>query len=200
MNRSPIKLILVDPNYQLSQAFQAHFDYLPNVEVANCGFEQLNSYDCLVSPANSFGMMDGGVDASITKFFRIALMERVQDKILDEYLGEQSVGTSFIINTGHPQHPFLAHTPTMRVPMQIVGTDIPYIAMWAMLLAVEQHNRHHPRKIATITCPGLGTGIGRVPPDEAARQMALAYDHFIYPPKLLNCFVAATRQLQIWEG
>jgi hypothetical protein len=30
--------------------------------------------------------------------------------------------------------------------------------------------------------------------------MALAYDHFLYPPKFLNCFVAANRQLQIWEG
>jgi O-acetyl-ADP-ribose deacetylase (regulator of RNase III) len=199
MARSNIKLILVDPNYSLSLAFQERFDYLPNVEIANCGFEQLPSYDCLVSPANSFGMMDGGVDAAITKFFGISLMERVQQKILDDYLGEQSVGTSFIIETGHPQHPFLAHTPTMRVPMQIVGTDIAYIAMWAMLLAVEHHNRHHPQKIATIACPGMGTGIGRIPPDEAARQMALAYDHFLYPPKLLNCFVAASRQLQIWE-
>jgi O-acetyl-ADP-ribose deacetylase (regulator of RNase III) len=200
MNRSPIKLILVAPNYQLFSTFQDRFAYLPNVESVNCSFDQLNTYDCLVSPANSFGMMDGGIDAAITKFFGISLMERVQDKILDDYLGEQSVGTSFIIDTGHPQHPFLAHTPTMRVPMQIVGTDVPYIAMWAMLLAVEQHNRRHPCKIATIACPGLGTGIGRVPPDEAARQMALAYDHFIYPPKFLNCFVAATRQLQIWEG
>jgi O-acetyl-ADP-ribose deacetylase (regulator of RNase III) len=199
MSTSTIKLILVDPNYELSQAFRSRFDYLPNVEVANCGFEQLPSYDCLVSPANSFGMMDGGVDAAITKFFGISLMERVQQKILDDYLGEQSVGTSFIIDTGHPQYPFLAHTPTMRVPMQIVGTDIPYIAMWAMLLAVEQHNRHQDRQITTIACPGLGTGIGRIPPDESARQMALAYDHFIYPPKFLNCFVAASRQLQIWD-
>ena len=199
MTRSNIKLILVDPNYALSIAFQTRFAYLPNVEVANCGFEQLPSYDCLVSPANSFGMMDGGVDAAITKFFGISLMERVQQKILDDYLGEQSVGTSFIIETGHPQYPFLAHTPTMRVPMQIVGTDIPYIAMWAMLLAVEQHNRHCDHKITSIACPGLGTGIGRIPPAEAARQMALAYDYFIYPPKFLNCFVAASRQLQIWE-
>ncbi|MDY6900969.1 MAG: phage tail protein, partial [Cyanobacteriota bacterium] len=35
---------------------------------------------------------------------------------------------------------------------------------------------------------------------EAARQMALAYDNFLYPPKHLNCFVAASRQLLIWEG
>jgi O-acetyl-ADP-ribose deacetylase (regulator of RNase III) len=199
MHKQLIKLVLVDPNYSVSTAFKERFDYLPNVEIANCGFEQLTTYDCLVSPANSFGMMDGGVDAAIIKFFGISLMERVQQKILDDYRGEQLIGTSFIIETGHPQHPFLAHTPTMRVPMQIVGTDIPYVAMWAMLLAVEQHNRHADRQISTIACPGFGTGIGRIPPDEAARQMALAYDHFIYPPKFLNCFVAASRQLQIWE-
>ena len=200
MNKTLIKLILVAPDYALYQAFKHQFDYLPNVEVANCDFEQLSSYDCLVSPANSFGMMDGGIDAAITAFFGMQLMERVQQRILDDYLGEQSVGTSFIIETGHPQYPFLAHTPTMRVPMQIVGTDIPYMAMWAMLLAVRQYNRTAVKSIVKIACPGLGTGIGRIPPMESARQMALAYDHFLYPPKFLNCFVAATRQLQIWEG
>jgi O-acetyl-ADP-ribose deacetylase (regulator of RNase III) len=48
-----------------------------------------------VNPANSFGMMDGGIDAAITAFFGIQLMERVQQRILDDFLGEQSVGTSF---------------------------------------------------------------------------------------------------------
>jgi O-acetyl-ADP-ribose deacetylase (regulator of RNase III) len=51
-----------------------------------------------------------------------------------------------------------------------------------------------------VVCPGLGTGIGQVPCIEAARQMAIAYDHFLYPPKQINTFVAASRQLQIWEG
>jgi O-acetyl-ADP-ribose deacetylase (regulator of RNase III) len=200
MTKTPIELILVAPDPALDRAFRSRFDYLPNVTCANCEFERLSSYDCLVSPANSFGMMDGGMDAAITAFFGMQLMERVQQQILDDYLGEQSVGTSFIVATGHPQYPFLAHTPTMRVPMQIVGTDIPYIAMWAMLLAVRQHNRTASAPIVKIACPGLGTGIGRIAPSEAARQMALAYDHFLYPPKFLNCFVAANRQLQIWEG
>ncbi|WP_088243233.1 macro domain-containing protein [Calothrix rhizosoleniae] len=195
-----MRLILVAPNSLLAEAFQEHFNYLPNVEIVNNYFEWLPNFDCLVSPANSFGMMDGGIDAAIIKFFGISLMERVQQRILADYLGEQPVGTSMIVETGHPQHPFLAHTPTMRVPMTIVGTDIPYTAMWAMLLAVRQHNQNYHNKISTIACPGLGTGIGRVPYGEAARQMALAYDHFLYPPKHLNCFVAASRQLLIWEG
>ena len=195
-----MKLILVAPNPALCNAFQQHFQYLPNVEIVNNYFEWLPEYDCLVSPANSFGMMDGGIDAAIVRYFGDSLMERVQQQILQEYLGEQSVGTSLIVETGHPRHPFLAHTPTMRVPMSIAGTDIPYVAMWAMLLAVRKHNQNSSKSIQTIACPGLGTGIGRVPYAEAARQMALAYERFLYPPKYLNCLVAAERQLQIWEG
>ena len=194
------KLILIAPDYSLYKAFQDSFAYFSNVEVVNDYFEWLKEYDCLVSPANSFGMMDGGMDGAITKFFGSSLEERVQKRILEDYLGEQPIGTSMIVKTGHPQHPFLAHTPTMRVPMQIKGTDIPYVAMWAMLLAVRQYNKNFPGSINSVVCPGLGTGIGQVPHTEAARQMALAYDCFLYPPKFLNCFVAASRQLQIWEG
>jgi len=195
-----LRLILVAPNSLLAAAFKSHFNYLPDVEIVNDYFEWLPIFDCLVSPANSFGMMDGGMDAAIIKFFGSSLMERVQERILTNYLGEQPVGTSMIVETGHPKHPFLAHTPTMRVPMSIKGTDIPYVAMWAMLLAVRHHNQHAQKKIVCVACPGLGTGIGRVPYSEAARQMALAYNHFLYPPKHLNCFVAASRQLLIWEG
>jgi hypothetical protein len=31
-------------------------------------------------------------------------------------------------------------------------------------------------------------------------QVEVVHDHFLYPPKVINCFVAASRQLQIWEG
>lgn len=86
------------------------------------------------------------MDAAIVRYFGDSLMTSVQQKILDEYLGEQPVGTSTIVKTGHPQHPFLAHTPTMRVPMSIAGTDIPYIAMWAMLLEVRHHNRQQEQQ------------------------------------------------------
>ncbi|MEQ9358211.1 macro domain-containing protein [Coleofasciculus chthonoplastes] len=195
-----MKLILVAPSSQLFAAFQQYFSYLPNVEIVNDYFQWLPEFDCLVSPANSFGMMDGGMDAEIVRFFGNSLMTNVQQHILEEFLGEQPVGTSFIVETGHPKHPFLAHTPTMRVPMSIAGTDIPYTAMWAMLLAVRRYNQNATRKIDRIACPGLGTGIGQIPYHEAARQMAVAYDNFLHPPKFLNCIVAAERQLQIWEG
>jgi O-acetyl-ADP-ribose deacetylase (regulator of RNase III) len=146
------KLILIAPDLLLYKAFQEFFDYLPNVEIVNNYFEWLTEYDCLVSPANSFGMMDGGMDAGITRFFGHGLEEKVQQCILTDYLGEQPIGTSMIVKTGHPKHPFLAHTPTMRVPMSIQGTDIPYVAMWAMLLAVRQYNQKYPNSIKSVVC------------------------------------------------
>ncbi len=154
----------------------------------------------MVSPANSFGLMDGGVDAAIINFFGERLMRDVQQFILDEYLGEQPVGTSFVIETHHPKHAWLAHTPTMRVPMEIAHTDNVYLAMWAMLRAVHQHNQQHPQKINRVLCPGLGTGAGHVPGREAARQMALAYQNFLNPPQYIDWRLANQRQAEIRFG
>src|SRR5579872_2574443 len=123
LNMDDFKLVLVDPCAPLYMAWQEQFADLPNVEVVHGYFEQVSAFDCMVSPANSFGLMDGGVDAAITRYFGVALMRRVQQRILDEFLGEQPVGTSLIVETGHSKHPFLAHTPTMRVPMPISRTD-----------------------------------------------------------------------------
>jgi O-acetyl-ADP-ribose deacetylase (regulator of RNase III) len=195
-----LKLILVDPKEALCEALQERFAGLPDVEIVQGYFERLPEYDCMVSAANSFGLMDGGVDLAITQFFGNRLMHRVQQRILEDYLGEQPVGTSMIVETGHPNHPFLAHTPTMRVPMAIAHTDNVYKAMWAMLLAVRQHNQTAQQKIEIIACPGLGTRTGEVPFQQAAKQMALAYRNFLYPPRSIDWIFATDRQFQVRYG
>jgi O-acetyl-ADP-ribose deacetylase (regulator of RNase III) len=164
---SDLNLILIDPYPSLCVAWREQFADLPNVEVVNGRFEELDAYDCMVSAANSFGLMDGGVDAAISRFFGEALMYRVQQRVIEEYLGEQPVGTSLIVETGHRIYPFLAHTPTMRVPMPISSTDNVYLAMWAMLLAVRRHNLLSEKQISVVACPGLGTGVGQMPHAEA---------------------------------
>lgn len=195
-----LHLILVDPAADVCAAWEQHFEDLPNIRVANSPFEKLKSYDCMVSAANSFGLMDGGVDLAIIQFFGIELMDRVQERIISDYRGEQSVGTCFIIETGHAKHPFLAHTPTMRAPMPITRTDNVYRAMWAMLLAVDHHNRSGPRPIKKVACPGLGTATGRMPAGEAARQMASAWRHFLSPPSRMSWPHAITRQNAVGFG
>ena len=59
-----LRLILVSPEPLLCAEFREQFKELSNVEVVNGYFEQLPEFDCLVSPANSFGLMDGGISKS----------------------------------------------------------------------------------------------------------------------------------------
>jgi len=193
------KLILVDPKEELCEAWRAFFEIYPEVEIINGRFERVEAYDCMVSAANSFGLMDGGVDLAITNYFGSSLQSRVQQIILEHYNGEQPVGTSFIVETNHQLHPFLAHTPTMRVPMPINSTDNVYLAMKAMLQAVRQFNKDGD-KIQTVLCPGLGTATGRVPFAEAARQMELAYRYHKDPPQTISWNSAIARHRNIIFG
>ena len=141
-------------------------------------FEQLPEYDCMVAAANSYGLMDGGVDGSIAGRFA-GVERRVQERIREDFHGYQPVGTSMIVATGDPDHPWIAHTPTMRTPRPLTGETVANVhsAMWAMLCAVGQHNRSSDQPIRTVACPGLGTAHGRVPPPRAAHLMALAYGY-----------------------
>ena len=123
MSISIPKLTLVDPNRELCKCWKQQFRGLSHVEIVNGRFEELEEFDCMVSAANSFGLMDGGVDLAIIDYFGVELMDRVQERIIRYYLGEQPVETSVIVGTGNAKHPFIAHTPTMRVPMRIAITD-----------------------------------------------------------------------------
>ncbi len=196
-----MKLLLVDRNIGMCDAWKKHFIDLPSVEIIHSQFEEIKEFDCIVSPANSFGLMDGGIDLAIINFFGVQLMQRVQQKIIKEYLGEQPVGTSMIVETKHEKHPYLAHTPTMRVPMDIRNTDYPYLAMWAMLRTVYHHNASQSEpKINSVLCSGLGTATGRVPFVQAARQMSLAYKNYLRVPNYIDWNYASGRQNDIRFG
>ncbi len=198
------KLILSAINQDLFDAFKKHFAKFPQVEVVFKPFEQVE-FDCVVSAANSFGLMDGGVDQCITDYFGVQMMKRVQQAVMKEYYGEQPVGTSIIIKgneEGQVMDVYVAHTPTMRIPMDISKTNYVYAAMKAMLIAVEQHNESHKKnlvrnKINTVVCPGLGTNAGRVPAEEAAKMMSLALHHFLNPPREINWYFATERHSEI---
>src|SRR5580698_8422675 len=115
----PIDLWLIHPDVEMCDAFRARFDGLPRVTVMQCRFEELEPHDCFVTAANSFGIMNAGIDAAAIRFHGEELMKRVQFRILNEYLGEQPIGTAFLEATGNPRYPYIAHTPTMRVPGSI---------------------------------------------------------------------------------
>ena len=192
----PLELWLVHPDAAACDAFRERFDGVPDVRVLQSRFEELAPHDCFVTAANSYGIMNAGIDAAVVRFHGDDLMRRVQHRIQDEFLGEQPIGTSFIEPTANPRYPFVAHTPTMRVPGSIAGTDKVYSATWAALLAVYRHNAgcDPAARIATVAFPAMGAGYGGVAFTEVARQMAAAYEHYRHPPHRLNWETAAARQ------
>jgi O-acetyl-ADP-ribose deacetylase (regulator of RNase III) len=189
---------LVHPDQQMCAAFRQRFVDLPNVRVVQGRFEDLEPHDCFVTAGNAFGLMSAGIDAAVVRFFGEPLMHRIQQRIIDHFRGEQPVGTAFIEPTGKRDYPFVAHAPTMRVPGSIEGTDKVYCATWAALVAVHEHNAAAERKIETAAFPAMGTGFGGVPFDEAARQMAAAYRHYLNPPREMDWGFVVERQKAIF--
>ena len=60
--RVAVELILVDISDDLPIAWRNAFAGLRGVTIVTGRFEEVEDYDCMVSPANSFGIMDGGGD------------------------------------------------------------------------------------------------------------------------------------------
>ena len=133
--------------------------------------------DAIVSPANSFGFMDGGLDLVLSQRLGWHVERRARERILSEHDGELPVGLALIVPTDRDDFPFLVCAPTMRVPMDVSDTANAHLAFRAILRAVRDHNAHADlRPIRSVRCAGLGTGNGLMPPQRCARQMRHAYE------------------------
>lgn len=194
------QFILVDRRKDTCDVLRWQFREHPEVQVVCGKFEELPVYDCVITPGNSFGLMDAGMDLAVVRFFGRHVMDQIQKEILSGYLGEQPVGTCVLVPTAHPDHPYVAHAPTMRVPTNIHGTDNVYLSVWAALTSIHRHNRTAARKINTVACPAMGTGTGGMDLMEAAWQIRLAYEHFRKPPASINPSFAQERQERIHFG
>jgi O-acetyl-ADP-ribose deacetylase (regulator of RNase III) len=143
--------------------------------------------DAVVSPANSFGFMDGGIDHRYVHHFGWALQDRLQEQIRTRHDGELLVGSAEIVETLDARIPFLIAAPTMRVPMILSETVNPYLAARAVLRLIRSGTvavgnfagTPIASVISTVAFPGLGTGVGRVGPNTCARQVRAAIEEVI---------------------
>jgi len=175
MTLAELHVHLRDLKPDLVNAWQRHFNGVPNVSISQGDILE-RAADAIVSPANSFGFMDGGVDLAYSEHFGWQLSFALQDLILAKHDGELPVGQAEILPTGNAEIPWLISAPTMRIPSSVVHTPNAYLAFRATLRAVRTHNTQHPAKIRSMLCPGLGTSIGRLPAEVCAKQMRIAYD------------------------
>lgn len=177
-----MKYYLVDINSKLTDAWAKVFHGVDDVEVINQSIFD-NPFDAIVSPANSFGFMNGGIDFVISKHLGWHIEKRLQQLIREKYYGELLVGQAIIVETDHKQIPYLISAPTMRNPMTLSRTPNVYLATKAILTLLKygtfDDGTRIDDKVKTIAIPGLGTGIGQVPPLVCARQMRIAWEDVI---------------------
>ena len=172
-----MRIYLLSNDIACVDAFHKHFDGLAHVSIHHddfCSFMRSHHVECIVSPANAFGIMDGGYDAAITEWFGLQLQERVQAYIRDHYYGEQPVGTSFIVTAGKDEQ-MLIHTPTMRTPGVIRDPLIVYQAMRTTLMCAMEHHAE------SVLIPAFGAATGNVHPLKVSRLMRKAYDQIMHP-------------------
>jgi O-acetyl-ADP-ribose deacetylase (regulator of RNase III) len=172
---------LVDNNEALVDEWNKLFKDCSDVTTHYDNFFNVPT-DCFVSPANSYGFLDGGIDNAIRIHYNdknIDIQEIVHKNILSHHYGELLVGQAMYLNLnymfGYNGVPDLIIAPTMRVPMKLPEDTINvYLCMRGILLTIKKGTD----RATKFSISGLGTGIGKVPYDICAKQMKQAYDDF----------------------
>lgn len=177
-----MKIHLLSRKAVMVDCWYAYFSGTPEVSVV-CEdlnrFLQTHKVDCVVSPANSYGLMDGGFDLAISEYFGWDLQNKVQKYIVDNFKGEQPIATSFIIDTGKDDIK-LIHTPTMRVPFPVKDPMIVYQCMRTTLMTALEN------EIESIVIPAFCGECGDVSPKVIAYLMFEAYKQVFNPPNSID--------------
>lgn len=169
--QSPLRIILSHFNSPaLGKAWYHYFRFEEDVEIVEGDIFELDC-DAIVSPGNSFGFMDGGLDLAISKKMGWGIQTELKKRISALPMKELLVGQAATVKVeGADQYVICA--PTMRVPSSesIPESVNAYLATKAILLECLKTKNIH-----SVAIPGLCTGTGKMLPSVAANQMFMAY-------------------------
>lgn len=153
-----------------------------------------------VSPSNSIGFMDGGIDRVYsTEMFpgvEAQLKRRIMQLGMKTRLGRPYLPVGCAVlpmaisqSPGTGSDDTLICAPTMFLPHDVSLTRNAYHAFLACLTLVEKHNNlcgkqgggadKELNKIRTVVCPGLCCGYGKMPVERSAEQIAQALRDFL---------------------
>jgi O-acetyl-ADP-ribose deacetylase (regulator of RNase III) len=175
----PISLLFFDNKPEFTEAYEKHITFAS--ENFECFFttgdvrkvcEDL-AVTIIVSPANSLGFMDGGIDMFYMGMFP-GIQNTVQDTIktfnITTALGRYvlPIGSSILVKTGSEQVPYLLSAPTMFLPEKLNSADNVY---WAFL-GILQILRHYTKvEKLVVGIPSLGTGVGQLSAEDSAKAV-----------------------------
>jgi O-acetyl-ADP-ribose deacetylase (regulator of RNase III) len=189
-----MQIVLAAADDDLVRAWESTCGNMESVKI-HCGSIFEVKCDAIVSPTNSFGFMDGGLDLEISEYFGGHVQERLQKLIQTRHHGELLVGCAEVVDTDHAEIPYLIAAPIMRVPTVLRETVNVYLATRAILTMVKfgtvPDGTPVKHIIETIAIPDMGTEMGKVPPHICALQMKTAFQDILlsqyeFPESLLQ--------------
>lgn len=176
--QSPLEVVLADINTEVVEAWRAAFADTPGIEIRK-GSILDEDVDAWVSPTNSRGLMDGGVDAAIKRHLGAGIQLRVQRAIRDGFAGRLPVGSAVCVPSGAVSPKFLISTPTMEKSSQNVSETLNVaLACAAAFQAIHRQNKEAPGSIRSVALVGMGAQTGRVPARVCANLMWTGYTLF----------------------
>ena len=118
--KSLLRVVLVDTNPRVVQAWQGAFAENPEVEIVR-GSILHQDVDAWVTPTNARGRMDGGVDAVIKRHLGACIQNRVQREIAHQHGGLMPVGYATCVPAGTDRPRYLMGTGTPEDLLTLVG-------------------------------------------------------------------------------
>jgi O-acetyl-ADP-ribose deacetylase (regulator of RNase III) len=188
----PLTLVLVAVDDALEEAWRelagGRTSTTPGLRVHRGPVEEAD-VDAVVSPANSFGRMGGGVDLAYSRWFP-GIAARVRAASGADRGGELPVGAAVIVTTGTERPAWLVSAPTMRRPGTRLdpGGAAARAAATAVLRLWRDGTLPDPpggpvrAAVSSIALPGLGTGYGGLDPRVCAQQVGAALDDVLAGP------------------
>ncbi|MFI6845134.1 macro domain-containing protein [Kitasatospora sp. NBC_00085] len=174
----PLRVVLTDLNKAVVEAWRAAFADTPGIEIRTGSILDEDA-DAWVSPTNSLGRMDGGVDAVIKRHLGAGIQLRVQRAIRSRFAGSLPVGSAVCVPSGAVSPRFLISTPTMESSSQNVSETLNVaLACAAAFQAIHRQNRATPGSITSVALVGMGARTGRVPARVCANLMWTGYTLF----------------------
>jgi len=122
--------------------------------------------DAIINPANSFGYMGGGAAGAIKR----AGGKEIENEAVSK--APIVVGEAIATTAGDLPCKYVIHAPTMKRPAMRTNVENIEQATQAALKLAEKLN------LRCIAIPGMGTGVGRVPQEKAAKAITTIVKEF----------------------
>lgn len=175
------QFLFFDINKNKINEYKSTLQQFTNTSFLNSSLDDLVTnykFDILVSPANSFGDMRGGIDEFISKKWP-GIDKNVLSKVSESKYVDYSdkkyipVGHCEIVSLDIKTNKYLLIAPTMYLPGNIYGTNNVERAFSAIMKQIENY------KNVIIACPCLGTGIGGLSGTDSALQIKNVLNKYV---------------------